>query len=379
MPSSSTTPISIVHIASGDLWAGAEVQMFTLVKALKDLQGVSVSVILMNHGELENRLRKQRIAVTVFDESRLSSPGILKGIIKLLKETRPDVIHTHRLKENVLGSIAAMLAGRIPSIRTVHGAPEHSFGPFQLHKRLLRQIDRIVGRHLQNRIIAVSEDLADLLRKHYPHSRVYVIDNGIEITTQDQKHVESGHEDNTESEGINIGMAGRLVPIKRMDIFIQTARYLKDHYHDTPASFHIYGEGPLKSELESLGVRLDTDNYVHFRGHVENIPAELAQLDMLLLTSDHEGLPMILLEAMSCRVPIIAHAVGGIPELLDHGSCGFLINSQDPTEYAEAIQVLAHSPELRSAIANRAYERVKRKYSADNNAIVYLSHYHAVC
>jgi glycosyltransferase involved in cell wall biosynthesis len=379
MTSSSTTPISIVHIASGDLWAGAEVQMFTLVKALKDLHRVSVSVILMNHGELENRLREQGVAVTVFDESRLSSPGILKGIIKLLKETRPDVIHTHRLKENVLGSIAAMFAGRIPSIRTVHGAPEHSFGSLQLHKRLLRQIDRIVGRHLQNRIIAVSEDLADLLRKHYPHSQVYVINNGIEVTKKDHIHLEYGNVGNNENEGIKIGIAGRLVPIKRMDIFIQTARYLKDHYHDTPASFHIYGDGPLKPELESLGNRLDTDNYVHFRGHVENMPAELSQLDLLLLTSDHEGLPMILLEAMSYRVPVIAHAVGGIPELLDDGRCGILIKSEDPAEYADAIHVLASSPELRSAIADRAYERVKQKYSANNNAIAYLSHYHAVC
>jgi len=379
MPSSSTTPISIVHIASGDLWAGAEVQMFTLVKTLNDLQGVSVSVILMNHGELEDRLLEQGITVTVLDESRLSSPGILKAMIKLLKETRPDVIHTHRLKENVLGSIAAMLAGRIPSIRTVHGAPEHSFGALQFHKRALRHIDRLTGRYLQDRIIAVSTDLAGLLCQSYPESRIHVIDNGIEISAQDKERSESNNTGGMDHHNLKIGIAGRLVPVKRMDIFIQTAHHLKKHYDDTQATFYIYGDGPLNLDLQELSNKLGTDDYVRFRGHVENMPEELAQLNLLLLTSDHEGLPMVLLEAMSYRVPIIAHAVGGIPDLLDNGNCGILINGDNPAEYAEAINVLIHSPELRSAITTRAYERLVLKYSAKNNAQAYLNHYHAVC
>jgi glycosyltransferase involved in cell wall biosynthesis len=332
----------------------------------------------MNHGELEDRLRAQGITVTVFDESRLSSPTILKGMIKLLKETRPDVIHTHRLKENVLGSIAAMLAGRIPSIRTVHGAPEHSFGALQFHKRALRLFDRLTGRYLQDRIIAVSGDLAGLLRQLYPPSSVYVIENGIEVTAQDTERTESPCPHDPKDQNLKIGIAGRLVPVKRMDTFIQAARYLKDHYHNIQATFEIYGDGPLKSDLESLGNKLDTGSYVCFRGHVEDMPTTLRQLDLLVLTSDHEGLPMILLEAMATRVPIIAHAVGGIPELLDHGNCGILITSEDPTDYAEAIQQLAHSPDRRAVIATKALERVRQKYSATGSAKAYLDHYHAI-
>jgi glycosyltransferase involved in cell wall biosynthesis len=108
------------------------------------------------------------------------------------------------------------------------------------------------------------------------------------------------------------------------------------------------------------------------------MPTTLCQLDLLILTSDHEGLPMILLEAMASRVPIIAHAVGGIPELLDYGNCGILINSEKPAAYAEAIQNLARSPERRTAIADKALKRVRQKYSATGNAKAYLDHYHAI-
>jgi glycosyltransferase involved in cell wall biosynthesis len=163
-----------------------------------------------------------------------------------------------------------------------------------------------------------------------------------------------------------------------MDIFIQTARYIKDHYPDTPATFYIFGDGPLEHELKLLSNKLGIDKNVRFRGHVRNMQMELARLDLLLLTSAHEGLPMVLLEAMTAGVPIIAHAVGGIPELLEYGDCGILIKSQDPAAYAEAIQALALSPEIRTTISTKALEQVRQNYSAMNNTKAYLDHYHAV-
>ena len=156
------SPPHIIHIASGDLWAGAEVQLFTLAKALDQSSNARVGVVLMNHGELEKRLIQQEIPVTVLDETKLNGFQILWHLVQLLKKQKPDLVHTHRIKENILGSLAALFSGNIPSLRTVHGAPEHSSGWVKPHKQLFYSLDKLTGHYLQQRIVAVSNDLAVL-------------------------------------------------------------------------------------------------------------------------------------------------------------------------------------------------------------------------
>lgn len=95
---------NVLHIASGDLWAGAEVQMFTLARALQNDLNIRVNVVLLNHGKLEHELRMAGIRTIVLDESKFNSVRILCQLVRTIRELRPDVIHTHRLKENILGS-----------------------------------------------------------------------------------------------------------------------------------------------------------------------------------------------------------------------------------------------------------------------------------
>ena len=168
-----------------------------------------------------------------------------------------------------------------------------------------------------------------------------------------------------------IGLAGRLAPIKRVDIFIQTALYLIKNYPDMNVSFHVFGDGPIRRELEDLSQKSGADKIVSFEGHREDILTQLQQLDVLLMTSDHEGLPMILLEAMALEIPIIAHAVGGIPQLLDHGSCGILVYEQDAANYANEIHKLMDRPETRSKIVKNALQHVTMNNTATNNACSY--------
>ena len=101
-------------------------------------------------------------------------------------------------------------------------------------------------------------------------------------------------------------------------------------------------------------------------------------MDMLLMTSDHEGLPMILLEAMALQIPVIAHAVGGIPTLLDQGACGVLVREHNAPGYGDEIYRLAHNPEICSAIRQKALTRVSTYYSAEKNAGDYLLEYRSL-
>jgi len=158
-------PVRVLHIASGDLWAGAEMQLYTLAKALKNNIDINIDIVLLNHGELEKKLLNSGINIIVVDESKLSSLLVLWKLTGVIRHNRPDVIHTHRLKENVLDCLAARLNGNIPTLRTVHGASEHAPSWRQLSKYVNHWLDYICGRYLQHAIIAVSEDLAVILKK----------------------------------------------------------------------------------------------------------------------------------------------------------------------------------------------------------------------
>jgi glycosyltransferase involved in cell wall biosynthesis len=360
----------VLHIVSGDLWAGAEVQLFTLVKALIKNKDTTVEVILLNHGKLEKKLLSIGVSIIIIDESKLNSLTILWKLIRIIQQIKPDVIHTHRQKENILGSVAALLNSNIPTLRTSHGASEHSLSWKQLHKRVIFWLDVFCGRYLQRAII---EDLAEKLKKDYPAHKIHVIENGIDLQEIDRHLAEKNPKHLTDT--VNIGFAGRLVPVKRIDIILKTARYILDNYPELKTAFFIFGDGPLRDELELLNRKLKTTKIVSFEGNYNDILDRIRNLDALLLTSEHEGLPMILLEAMAIGTPIISNAVGGIPHLLDHGNCGILISENKAKNYALAIKKLAENPQEISKITQLAAQRVFDKYDAIGNAQAYYLYY----
>ena len=365
----------IIHIASGDLWAGAEVQLFTLVSTMQKKMNWPTTIILLNHGRLQQELETIGLNVIVLDETKLNSMQILWQLLRIIRRQKPDVIHTHRNKENVLGSLAALLAGGIPCLRTIHGAPEHPVKPWQIVKRLNWSLDKLCGQFLQKKVIAVSSELAENLRRSYDQKKITVIENGINIDITRSACPDRLRYENKSGDPFKIGLAGRLTAVKRVDLAIMTAAWLRKNYPAIKAEFYIYGDGPLRQELELLSQTLDTAEIVRFLGHVDHIHKKLCELDALLLTSDHEGLPMIALEAMAIGVPVIAHATGGIPQLLDNGNCGYLVNNQDAANYAESISFLAtHRNDAKQKVA-AAYSRIDSYYSASTNARKYAELY----
>ena len=364
--------IHVLHIASGDLWAGAEAMLYTLAKTLHSKLSTQVTVVLLNHGTLEQKLRDCGIAVFVLDESHLNGFQVLQQLCRIIDDIKPDVIHSHRSKENILGSIAAWYKHRIPSLRTVHGAPEHRAPLHQLPRYIIQFLNRFSGRLLQRYIIAVSADLANKLKNDFPESKIKVIENGVDIDTLLSSVTPSPSKNNN---FYRIGIAGRLTPVKRVDLFIDCALYLKQHHPELSIHFHIYGSGPLQETLVAQVRSSQADGYIHFEGHTENIPQQLLSLDALLMTSDHEGLPMILLEAMCMKTPVIAHAVGGIPHLLDYGKCGTLIEEHGVKSFADAVIDLVMQPEHYKQSAELAFTRIKQQYSAQQTARAYLDIY----
>lgn len=351
-----------MHIASGDLWGGAEVQLYTLCKYLQKINNTTVTVILLNSGELEKKLLDIGIDVFIIDESKYSSLQIIKQLRHLIKINRPDIIHTHRQKENILGSIAAFIQNTV-SLRTVHGASEHPPGFTQPVQMVQHIIDVLSARFLQKKIISVSYELEKQLKQRFSKHLITTIENGVDI--QPLNHIPHNKEF---SPPYKVGIVGRLVPVKRVDIFIEIANIWHKKHKDIPVEFHIFGDGPLREELESLSKSINTTKNVHFEGHCSNIHEEIANLDVLLITSDHEGLPMTLLESMALKTAVISHQVGGISRVLEQGACGQLLQSQSAEAFSDALLRCLTDKNKTQEQISRAKRRIEEMYSANSNA-----------
>lgn len=356
---------TVVHIASGDLWAGAEVQLFNLACALDADPHIRLFVVLFNPGLLAQRLQERGVSVQVFDENRLGPPRLLARVYRFLKQVRPHIVHTHREKENVIGALAARLVGA-RSLRTVHGASEHPPRAWQLHRRAQRALDELCARRWQQRIVAVSPELGERLRTGTGTGKICVVENGIDV----ERVRELAAAPVTlpgEAGGVRIALIARLVPVKRIDVFLAAAALLTAR-HPGRFQFHVFGDGPLRAALQRDVERLGLQRRVHWMGFCDPVAPCLARMDLLFITSDHEGLPMNLLEALSLEVPVVAHAVGGIPRVLDGGRCGTLVTQQRAEAYAAAAERYLTTRAEFLHKAKEGYAHVQARYAARVNA-----------
>ena len=356
----------MVHIASGDLWAGAEVQLYTLLGELQRNPQIEVSAILLNHGELQARLAARGIPVTVYPETTFNPLQLYARIHAQLAKQRPRLVHTHRVKENVLAGIAAWRLG-IPSVRSVHGASEHPpRGLRQAHKHIQYHLDAWVGRRLQRRVIAVTDELRQKLTVSYPPAMLVTAENGLDIEGVRTAAAPPAALREAAPQAVHVGIVGRLEPVKRVDLFLETAARLATSGGQW--YFHVLGDGALRTQLRAQATALGLDN-LHFHGHRGDIPACLAALDALVMCSDHEGLPMTLLEALAVGTPVVAHDTGGLRLVLQGGAGGLLVSDHQPSAYAEALQQLvAMAPERRKALIDAGQARLNEHYTATANA-----------
>lgn len=324
--------IRVLHVASGDLWAGAEVQVCQLLCALHARTDTSVGAVIFNPGELADRLRAAGIFVKVLDERTIPPWQLLRCLLREIRSARPHVVHTHRFKENIIGSIAARLSGAAISVRTVHGRPEYA-GKRSLRHALSRRLDRITAL-LQVGIVGVSRELCGYLRGEFSSRKVFYVPNGIDPEMVARAAAAPCSYQPRAS--LNVAFVGRLVPVKRVDLFLETAALLKAAQPGR-YRFVVVGSGPLLQQMTELAGRLDLTNDVDFLGFRSDSPSVLTQMDCLVLTSDHEGLPMVALEALALGVPIVAHSVGGLPEALEGIAGHQLVSEHTPEGYATAI------------------------------------------
>lgn len=349
-------PLVVTHIVSGDLWAGAEAQVFQLIRGLKANRRVTPTAVLFNDGILHHKLAALGIDVQIADENSLSPVGQILHIRTHLRKHRTDIVHTHGFKENVLGTLAQHLA-RVPkSLRTAHGNPEMQVTWRHPRKKVTNILDDAIAKLGQDAVVAVSRQLKTRLSARYPNKTIR-ISNFIaasETTAASERPSYPRH-------SYNIILVGRAVPVKRIDLFIDTIALLREKYRiDVRGT--VCGDGPLLSRLKEKA-NATAGPHIEFKGFIGDVTPELNNADILLMPSDHEGLPMTLLEALSFGLPTVAHNVGGIPEVLADGRCGVLVDDHSPEGYAAAVANLINKPDLMADISTAGREHILQEFS----------------
>jgi glycosyltransferase involved in cell wall biosynthesis len=214
----------------------------------------------------------------------------------------------------------------------------------------------------------VSDELAARLRPHLRRTRVFTVINGI-----DADRLRSAANGGTPALAgpLRVGVFARLVAVKRVDLALDVIARARTH-SGLPLVLHVFGDGPLEATLRSsAGARED----VVFHGNTDIAPRYMRQMDALLMTSSHEGLPVAVLEAMALSVPVVATRTGGIPAVLAHGECGWLADAGDSAAYAQGvIEAVMQSPD-RTRRVTAALHRVEHEFSARRMAEDYRDVY----
>lgn len=363
----------VTHIVSGDIWAGAEAQALQLISGLKTNSVIKPTVVVFNPGALFDKLTALGVDVTLADESTLSPLGQIKTICKHLRQHSTDILHTHGHKENVLGIASKYLSGVKRSVLTVHGSPEFQLSWRTPKKKVAQLLNHTFTRFCHNAIIAVSQHLKEILEPRYPNKTV-VIRNFID-TGKAPSFPAKRHNDSPGSTALyRIFLVGRCVPVKRIDLFIDTISNLRAN-HNLEVEGRVCGDGPLLETMKQYAEAKGVAQFIHFTGFVQDMEPEWATMDALVMPSDHEGLPMTLLEALLRSIPVVAHNAGGIPEVLDHGNCGILVDNHSAAGYADQLARLIGHPEVATNLAANGQSHIKKEFSKRENVKKYEALY----
>lgn len=291
--------------------------------------------------------------------SPLADLRVLMALVRLISREKPDVVHTHTAKAGFVGRLAAWLC-RVPVIvHTFHGHVfQGYFGP--LKTRLFILLEQVTGR-MSSVILTISDRLRDDLVQYKiaPAGKIRVIPLGLDLRWLTELNGVRGdlrRELKITPETPLIGIVGRLVPIKNHDLFLRAAAIVARE--DPRARFVIVGDGDsdLRENLTGAARRYGLDGRVAFIGWQRDLRRVYADLDILALTSDNEGTPVSIIEAMAARVPVVSTAVGGVPDLLKEGAFGMLAEAGNAESVAAAIleTLRAGKNEARLADAQRA-------------------------
>ena len=294
----------------------------------------------------------------------------IRSVVQYIRHNNIQLVHCHLPWAGIAGRIAGRLSG-IPVIYTEHNNFFRYHGLTRLFSRLTL--------NLNNLIIPVSKDAEQALAKVVRHHKVHLILNGVDTVSFSRQPNGSDvrQQLNIPEDNVVVVTAAVFRKQKRIDLFMRVAAGVLSKYNNV--SFIIIGDGPLKEEIYELADQLGLKGKVHFTGLQKDVKPYFNISDIYLMSSDFEGLPIALLEAMSMSCAPVATKVGGIPEVIEDGISGFLCESGDKEALQNRIEGLISNVSQRKAIAANARKRIEQHLSLQKMVLNLEEVYSQVC
>lgn len=349
--------ISVLHVVLSTETGGMENIIYNLAVGHNNSR-VKLKVLCLERiGGLSKNLAKlgiqEQLAGKMVPGISLIYPA---GLIKLIKQSGCDIVHTHSGCWFKVAIACAFIPG-VKMIYTDHGRffPESKMRVF-LDKMSIHFTDKVVavGANLKNYLIS---------KVKLPAKKVIQINNCIDSN----RFFPAGNNEGIRKElgyavdDVIIIIVARLAPVKNHRFLINTFKELSKKYPN--AKLMIVGDGPLRNELEDLTAELQLGDKVNFMGDRNDVPKLLQAADFATLSSLSEGISLTILEAMSTGLPVVATAVGGNPSIITDGEDGYLADSGDLEAYSNCLEKLVDSCELRIEMGRKARETIVAKWS----------------
>jgi glycosyltransferase involved in cell wall biosynthesis len=290
----------------------------------------------------------------------------LREFRTVFESVRPDIIHVHSPQP------AAILRVFLPHGRTPFVYTEHSLLPS--HHPLTR-LANVCTYFINDAVITVSDEVRDSVAESFFARRVLgrtrTVHNGIDV---ERVRMDAAIGTDQIPEGA-FGAVTHLTARKGADLVVEAARILKESGPERHCV--LVGSGPMQAELKQRTKRYGLE-LVQFLGVRSDARALMAELEVVVIASRQEGLPLVLLEAMALGRGIVATRAGGIPEVLEHEKSGLLVDPEDPYGLAEAINRLFKDVGLRESLGKEALEQVRTRWGIDRTATKLASVYRSV-
>ncbi len=291
------------------------------------------------------------------------------AVLRLLFRYQPDVIHTHTAKAGALGRVAALLynatrrrSSRALIVHTFHGHVfEGYFSPAM--NRMVRLSERLLAAAADVIVTISPRQREDIVTRFAvaPAAKTVVVPLGLDLDRLLALDLPSATPASRSGDEVVIGYAGRMVPVKALPTLLRA--FARAVAVAPRLRLVLAGDGPEREAAEALVDTLGVRTQVQFIGWVSDLPGFYASLDIFALSSINEGTPVAVIEAMAAGRPVVATAVGGVPDVVEDGASGLLAPSGDVDAMAAAFVRLASDTPLRHSMGHAGRHLVLQRYS----------------
>ncbi len=363
----------VLHVVHELAPGGLEAMAIGLVAALDPLRYRGAIACLRAVGVLAPRAHALGVAVYSLAAPPGVRPGLALTLGRLARRLGASLLHSHNTGALLYAAPAAAMSG-LPLIHTEHGRELPTPAPsaaVRTRRRALAAAERL-ALACATRLAAVAPPVAQVLAPFGRKRPVVVVPNGVSMPELDGIARAAAREAlGLPANAVVVGTVGRLEPTKGPDVLLEAAR------HVLPPRPHVrllfIGDGTLRETLESRVRTLGLAGRIRFAGFRSDGPRLVAGLDVVVLPSRSEGVPLALLEAMAAGRPVVATAVGGNPFAL--GDAGLLVPPDAPKPLAAAIARVLDDPALAAALGARARARAEARFSERAMAAAYMALY----